>query len=92
MNVEIRLPLTDLQRRVLEFIHEFIHRALYPPTVKEIQDALSVPNPGTIHKAISALEKKGYLEKTRRVARGIRLTQLGEDVGGQARQLSLDLE
>lgn len=90
MNFEIRLPLTDLQRKVLEFIFDFIHRQLYPPTVQEIQNALAVGNPGTVHKTIQALEKKGYLEKTRRTVRGLRLTPVGEAVGGGARQLSFD--
>ncbi|HOO78161.1 MAG TPA: hypothetical protein PLI51_02870 [bacterium] len=92
MGIEIRLPLTDLQNRVLAFAFEFIHGNLYPPTVKEIQEALDIPNPGTVHKAIQALEKKGYLAKEKRVARGIRLTALGEEVCGLERQLRLELE
>jgi len=92
MSIEIKLPLTQQQKRVLEFIFEFLHANSYPPTVKEIQDGLSVPNPGTVHKTVLALEKKGYLEKTKRVARGIRLTELGEEIGGSSRQLRLELE
>jgi len=92
MDFEIRLPLTKLQNQVLSFVYGFIHRKRYPPTVNEIQQALAIPNPGTVYKVLLALEKKGYLAKEKNVARGVRLTPLGEEVCSQNRQLRLDLE
>lgn len=89
---EIRLPLTRLQSQVLDFIYDFIQRRSYPPTVKEIQEELNISNPGTVYKVIVALEKKAYLAKEKNVARGIRLTPLGEEVCAQNRQLKLELE
>jgi len=92
MIAEIRLPLTDLQGRVLDHIYDYIQRRLYPPTVKEIQQFLSISNPGTVYKVLSALAKKGYIKKQKHVARGIRLTPLGEEVCSQNRQLQLELK
>jgi SOS-response transcriptional repressor LexA len=88
---KIRLPLTRLQRRVLYFIYEFIREKQYPPTVTEVQEKLFIANPGTVHKVIGALEKKGYLTREKHTARGVRLTPLGEEVGSQNRQLLLEL-
>jgi Mn-dependent DtxR family transcriptional regulator len=92
MVVEIRLPLTSLQTRVLAFVYDFIHRKLYPPTVKEIQEVLAISNPGTVYKALAALNKKGYIVKEKHIARSVRLTPLGEEVCAQSRQLNLELE
>ena len=92
MIAEMRLPLTGLQSRVLTHVYDFIQRKLYPPTVKEIQQVLDISNPGTVYKVLSALNKKGYIKKEKHVARGIRLTPLGEEVCSQNRQLKFELE
>ena len=88
---QIKLPLTRLQSRVLHFIYNFIRENQYPPTVTEVQEKLFIANPGTVHKALGALEKKGYVTKEKHAARGVRLTPLGEEVGSQNRQLLLEL-
>lgn len=88
---KIKLPLTRLQARVLHFIYDFIRENHYPPTVTEVQEKLFIANPGTVHKALGALEKKGYVTKEKHAARGVRLTALGEEVGSQNRQLLLEL-
>lgn len=88
---KIRLPLTRLQSRVLYFIYDFIREKQYPPTVTEVQEKLFIANPGTVHKAIAALEKKGYVSKEKHTTRGVRLTAIGEEVGSQNRQLLLEL-
>ena len=92
MPFEIRLPLTDLQARVLSFAHGFIAKNLYPPTVIEIQKGLQVSNPGTVHKVLISLQKKGYITKERGTARSIRITPLGEEVCSQAKQMKFELE
>jgi len=88
---KIRLPLTRLQRRVLYFFYDFIREKQYPPTVTEVQEKLFIANPGTVHKVIGALDKKGYVTREKHTARGVRLTALGEEVGSQNRQLLLEL-
>lgn len=88
---EIRLPLTGLQSRVLEFVYGYFRRRAYPPTITEVQQALGISNPGTVHKTLAALEKKAYITKEKNVARGIRLTPLAMEVCAQNWQLKLDL-
>lgn len=92
MPPQIRLPLTELQSQVLFFAHDFILAKLYPPTVIEIQKGLNVSNPGTVHKVLISLQRKGYVTKERGTARGLRLTPLGEEVCSQAKQMKLELE
>lgn len=51
------------ENRVLEFIKDEIKRKGYPPTVREICDALNVKSTSTIHKDIANLINKGVLKK-----------------------------
>ncbi len=90
MALQIRLPLTQRQATVLRFIYDFIARNSYPPTVAEIQEALGIANPGSVHKALAALERKEYLTRRKNESRGIRLTPAGEEFGGRNRQLEFN--
>ena len=88
---EIKLPLTPSQADILAVIGDFLQRRYYPPTITEIQQELGILNPGTVHKALTALEKKCYITKEKNIARGIRLTPLGEEICARERQLKLEL-
>jgi len=70
--------LTPAQTRVLSFIRDFIEVNKMPPTVREICTHLHFKSPhaGTTH--LRRLERKGYLELTTGISRGIRLTQPSE--------------
>ena len=94
MNIhpEIKLPLTDPQSEILAVIGNFLQQRHYPPTITEIQQELGISNPGTVHKALTALEKKEYITKEKNIARGIRLTALGSEICARERQLILELD
>ena len=51
------------ENRVLEYIKEEIKKKGYPPTVREICEALGVKSTSTIHKDIANLIEKGILKK-----------------------------
>lgn len=55
--------LTKRQDEVLNFIKEYIVANSYPPTVREIGEALGLSSPATIHSHLSNLEEKGYIKK-----------------------------
>ena len=55
--------LTPRQRQVLEFIdHEVRHRG-YPPSVREIGEAVGLSSSSTVHAHLGALQDKGYLSR-----------------------------
>lgn len=64
------------EKRVLEYIKEEIKKKGYPPTVREICDALNVKSTSTIHKDIANLIEKGILKKDPSKPRA--LTLVGE--------------
>lgn len=64
------------EKRVLEYIKEEINKKGYPPTVREICEALGVKSTSTIHKDIANLIEKGILKKDPSKPRA--LTLVGE--------------
>ncbi|HWS44335.1 MAG TPA: transcriptional repressor LexA [Acidimicrobiia bacterium] len=56
-------PLTARQRQVLDFIDAEVVRRGYPPSVREIGDAVGLSSPSTVHAHLAALQDKGYLRR-----------------------------
>jgi repressor LexA len=55
--------LTDRQRRILNFMREMVEQRGYPPTVREIGEAVGLVSPSSVAYQMGVLEKKGYLRK-----------------------------
>jgi tRNA(adenine34) deaminase len=64
---------TDLERGVLDWIIEYVRRNTYPPTVREIGDALSIPSTRSVSDLLKALERKGWIERTPSRSRSLRV-------------------
>lgn len=47
------------QLEVLRFIHERVEHKGYPPTVREIGEAVNLSSTSTVHGHLSRLEKRG---------------------------------
>jgi len=56
--------LTDRQQSILDFINEYVEDNGFPPSVREIGRRFGI-YPATVQDHISALERKGYLQKKR---------------------------
>ena len=55
--------LTERQRQVLDFIDERTREQGYPPSVREIGEAVGLSSPSTVHAHLAALQDKGYLRR-----------------------------
>ena len=55
--------LTARQRKVLEVIRDAVERRGYPPSVREIGDAVGLTSPSSVHHQLSTLQKKGFLRR-----------------------------
>jgi repressor LexA len=55
--------LTDRQREIYEFVTRYVDRHGYPPTVREIGEAVSLASPSTVHAHLANLERAGYLRR-----------------------------
>lgn len=55
--------LTVRQRRVLEVIRSAIDRRGYPPSLREIGEAVGLTSPSSVAHQLATLERKGYLRR-----------------------------
>jgi len=55
--------LTMRQRRVLEVIRNSVDRRGYPPSMREIGEAVGLASPSSVSHQLAALERKGYLRR-----------------------------
>jgi repressor LexA len=55
--------LTPRQRRVLEVIRDWLDRFGYPPSVREIGEAVGLTSTSSVSHQLRALERKGYLRR-----------------------------
>ena len=67
-------PLTARQRQVLEFIDAEVRQRGYPPSVREIGEAVGLSSPSTVHAHLAALQDKGYLRRDPSKPRAIEVT------------------
>lgn len=55
--------LTARQRRILDTIRAWMDQKGYPPTVREIGDAVGLVSPSSVAYQLKELERKGYLRR-----------------------------
>ena len=55
------------QIEVLRYIHEQVSRKGYPPTVREIGEAVQLSSTSTVHGHLARLEKKGFIQRFTRM-------------------------
>ncbi len=67
--------LTPRQREIYEFIREEIRRKGIPPTYREIGERFGIRSTNGVKRTLDALRKKGYLERTPNISRGIALRE-----------------
>lgn len=58
-----RRELTKRQQQILDFIRAELHRCGYPPSVREIGEAIGLSSSSTVHSHLAALETKGFLRR-----------------------------
>ena len=66
--------LSGMQKRIFEYIASCIHQQGYPPSVREIGEAVGLRSPSTVHFHLKNLEEAGVIEKGAGKGRAITLT------------------
>ena len=67
--------LTRRQQAILEFIRRNVHDKGYPPSVREIGEAVGLASSSTVHGHLERLQAKGYLRKDPTKPRAIELLE-----------------
>lgn len=70
--------LTKKQKDLLLFIHEKMSEDDIPPSFEEMKEALGLKSKSGIHRLISALEERGYIQRLPHRARALEIIRLPE--------------
>ena len=81
--------LTPRQREILDYIRQEIRERGYPPSVREIGEAIGLSSSSTVHGHLARLEEKGFLRRDPDKPRAIEIT--GERQLRQQRFISVPL-
>lgn len=65
--------LTKRQNDILDFIKSFMVKHGFPPTIREIGEALNISSPATIHAHLKNLESRGVIKRNDTKNRAIEL-------------------
>ena len=76
--------LTQRQRRVLEVIRDSIERRGYPPSVREIGEAVGLSSASSVAHQLSVLQKKGWLRRDPNRPRALDVRLPGDTPGAPA--------
>jgi repressor LexA len=63
--------LSQRQQEILSFLKSFSARNGYPPSVREIGDAVGLSSSSTVHSHLNTLENKGYIRRDPSSARAL---------------------
>lgn len=72
----------DRPLQILRFIHEAVKQHGYPPTVREICEAVNLSSTSTVHRHLSNLEGDGYIFKDSTKPRALEITDKGLSILG----------
>ena len=66
--------LSNMQKKIYDYIVSCVQQQGYPPSVREIGEAVGLKSPSTVHFHLKHLEKAGVIEKGAGKGRAITLT------------------
>ena len=77
----------ERRRKILESIARIVAERGYPPSVREIAEAVGLASPSAVHHHLTALERDGMVERGSHSSRALRLTVRAEaELGLPARR------
>jgi repressor LexA len=74
--------LTELERRILDYMVDYLRSNTYQPSIREIGERFAIKSTKTVSEHLQALADKGFLERDPSRSRGVKI--LGMDLNAQA--------
>ena len=81
--------LTGRQQEIWDFLVDYVDRHGYPPTVREIGDAVGLASPSTVHAHLANLERAGLLKRDPTKPRALELSGRSDRAETERRGLPL---
>ena len=66
--------LSPMRENILKYVSRFSQENGYPPTVREICEAVGLRSPSTVHSHLKILQEAGYLSKDERKTRALKVS------------------
>lgn len=82
--------LTPRQRRILEFIQHTVEARGYPPSIREMGEAVGLASPSSVSHQLKTLENRGFLRRDPNRPRALEVT-LPDDLKGAGDELGPDV-
>ena len=76
------MALSERQSKILSFLKTFTLDNGYPPTIREIGEAVGISSTSVVNYNLDALQRAGHIVRDRTVSRGIRLVEGLEELTG----------
>jgi repressor LexA len=83
--------LTGRQREIWSFLVEYVDRHGYPPTVREIGEAVGLASPSTVHAHLANLERAGLLRRDPTKPRALELVGRGKGAAKSSEHVVAEL-
>jgi len=74
-------PLTEIERKILDFMVQYLRANTYQPSIREIGERFGIKSTKTVSEHLQALADKGFLERDPSRSRGVKI--LGVDLGAE---------
>ena len=78
MNAKLTNELTERQTRILNYIRDVSKSRNYPPSVREIGEAVGLSSSSTVHNHLNQLERRGLIKRDPSKSRTVQLVQDAE--------------
>ena len=66
--------LGERHQRILDFLQDYQRENKYPPSIREIGEKTGITSTSVVNYYLDQLEKKGMIERDRKISRGVRLS------------------
>jgi repressor LexA len=75
MNTKLTEQLTERQTKILDYIRYVTRIRSYPPSVREIGEAVGLSSSSTVHNHLNQLERRGLIKRDPSKSRTVQLVQ-----------------
>src|SRR5829696_10030296 len=69
-------PLSKMERRILDYLVEYLRRNTYQPSIREIARRFGIKSTKTVSEYLQSLADKGWIERDPSRSRGVRVIGL----------------
>jgi len=85
------MALSERQENILNCIQTFILNNGYPPSIREIGEAVGISSTSVVNYNLNALQRAGMIERDKTVSRGIKLVETAEKRADFANMIAVPL-